>query len=736
MDPLFTVILAVLAALAVTGLVVGVSNDASNFLNSAIGSKAAPRYIIMAVASVGIILGSLFSSGMMEVARSGMFYPQMFTFHDVMLLFLTVMLTNVILLDLFNTMGLPTSTTVSLVFELLGSAVAVACMKIWSQEEGASQLPYYINATNALGIISGILLSVVVAFVCGSIVMYVTRVIFSFRYRRTFRYFGSVWCGLALTAISYFALFKGVKGTTIISPETMRMLEDNLWTVVGVMIVGWTLIMAVVQNIFKVNILKITVLAGTFSLALAFAGNDLVNFIGVFMAGFDSYNMALQSGDMNMMMGGLAGPAHTNMVILFIAGVIMTLTLWFSKKAQHVTDTEVNLARQESAGAERFGSTFISRSIVRWAVDVNRKVEKVTPKRVQRNLSSRFVPSRNNDGAPFDLIRATVNLTVASLLISTATSLRLPLSTTYVTFMVAMGSSLADKAWGRESAVYRVTGVLTVISGWFLTVFIAFTIAFVVALILVAGGTIAIVAMTLLCAFILVQNNIVHKNRKDNKDGEVADSDLKLDKDIVDACRKEICQTMQKVITVYDSTLTGIFTEDRKLLKNMVRESETLYEEAHRRKYAVYNTLSTLSENYISTGHYYVQVVDYVNEVTKALVHITRPGFNHIDNNHSGFSQDQITDLKEIEEKVSIIYGMINHMLKEDDYSKLDQTLLLRDSLFEEFAQVIKRQIARIKTGDTSTRTSMLYLDIISETKTMVLQSRNLLKAQKHFVSK
>jgi len=736
MDLLFTVILAVLAALAVTGLVVGVSNDASNFLNSAIGSKAAPRYVIMAVASVGIILGSLFSSGMMEVARSGMFYPQMFTFQNVMLLFLTVMLTNVILLDLFNTMGLPTSTTVSLVFELLGSAVAVAVMKIWAQGEGASQLPSYINATNALGIISGILLSVVVAFVCGSIVMYITRLIFSFRYRRTFRYLGSVWCGLALTAISYFALFKGVKGTTIISPETMDMLEANLWTVVGVMIVGWTVVMAIVQNIFKVNILKITVLAGTFSLALAFAGNDLVNFIGVFMAGFDSYNMALESGDMNMTMGGLAGPAHTNMAILFIAGAIMTLTLWFSKKARHVSDTEVNLARQESAGAERFGSTFISRSIVRWAVDVNRKVESVTPKRVRRYIESRFVPSRNNDGAPFDLIRATVNLTVASLLISTATSLRLPLSTTYVTFMVAMGSSLADRAWGRESAVYRVTGVLTVISGWFLTVFIAFTIAFVVALILVAGGVIAIAAMTLLCAFILVQNNILNKHRKGSADSEAADSDLRLDKDIVDACRKEICQTMQKVITVYDSTLTGIFTEDRRLLKNMVRESEALYEEAHRRKYAVYNTLSTLSENYISTGHYYVQVVDYVNEVTKALVHITRPGFDHIDNNHSGFSQDQISDLKEIEEKVSIIYGMINHMLKEDDYSKIDQTLHLRDSLFEEFAQVIKRQIARIKTGDTSTRTSMLYLDIISETKTMVLQSRNLLKAQKHFVSK
>lgn len=736
MDPLFTVILVVLAALAVSDLIVGVSNDATNFLNSAIGSKVAPRYVIMTVASVGIILGSLFSSGMMEVARSGVFFPQMFTFKDVMILFLAVMLTDVILLDLFNTFGLPTSTTVSLVFELLGSAVAVASMKIWTGAEGASKLSEYINATGALGIISGILLSVVIAFVCGSVVMYITRVVFSFRYHKSFRYFGAIWCGLALTAISYFAIFKGLKGTTIITPETLDMLSQNIWKAVGVSIVGWTLIMAMVQHLLKVNILRITVLAGTFSLALAFAGNDLVNFIGVFMAGYDSYNIASQTGDINMAMGDLTKPVQANMTILFIAGAVMTLTLWFSKKARNVTETEVNLARQESSGAERFGSTLVSRGIVRWALDVNKKIAKITPRHVQRYLNSRFIPSRNdNEGASFDLIRATVNLTVASLLISTATSFKLPLSTTYVTFMVAMGSSLSDRAWGRESAVYRITGVLTVISGWFLTAFIAFTVAFAVALLLSAGGTIAIAAMTILCAFLLIQSNILNKKHADSKKEEAGMLPM-FDKDIIDACRKEVCQTMQQVMSVYDNTLTGIFTEDRKLLKSMVREAEALYEEAHKRKYAVYNTLSTLSENYISTGHYYVQVVDYVNEVTKALVHITRPGFDHIDNNHSGFSKEQINDLKEIEEKVSIIYGMINHMLKEDDYSKIDQTLLLRDSLFEEFAQVIKRQIARIKTGDTSTRTSMLYLDIISETKTMILQSRNLLKAQKHFVSK
>ncbi|MEG1649704.1 MAG: inorganic phosphate transporter, partial [Rikenellaceae bacterium] len=723
--------------LAISDLVVGVSNDATNFLNSAIGSKAAPRYVIMTIATVGILLGSVFSSGMMEVARSGVFYPQMFTFADIMMVFLAVMFTDVILLDLFNTFGLPTSTTVSLVFELLGSAVAVAFVKISSSVDGSAHLAQYINSSKAMGIISGILVSVVVAFVCGSIIMYITRMIFSFSYKKSFRYLGSVWCGLALTAISYFVIFKGLKGTTLISVDQMDVLNQNVGLLVLSMIGVWTMLMVFVQFVLKVNILKVTVLAGTFSLALAFAGNDLVNFIGVFMAGFDSYNIAAQTGDMGMMMGDLTKPVVANTPILLFAGVVMGLTLWFSKKAQTVTDTEVNLARQDTGGTERFNSTQASRGLVRMAVNINKGFEHVVPNKVLSFINGRFQQDENNDkddAASFDLIRATVNLTVASLLISMATSLKLPLSTTYVTFMVAMGSSLSDKAWGRESAVYRVTGVLTVISGWFLTAFIAFTVAFVVALALMYGQAYAVYGLAILCAYMLIQSNVSHKRRV-KKEQENSAHDY-ANEDIILTCEQEVCETMKKVISVYDGTLSGIFTEDRRLLRQMVKESEELYQTAHERKYAIHPILAKLTNNYISNGHYYVQVVDYMNEVTKALVHITRPSFEHIDNNHTGFTAEQIADLKEIEDKVTVIYGMINHMLLTGDYTKIDQTLHLRDTLFEEFAQVIKRQISRIKTGDTSTRASMLYLDIISETKTMILQSRNLLKAQKHFVSK
>lgn len=737
MESIFIVIVVILAALAISDLIVGVSNDATNFLNSAIGSKVAPRYVIMIVASIGILLGSMFSSGMMEVARSGVFFPAQFSFQEIMMLFLAVMLTDVILLDLFNTFGLPTSTTVSLVFELLGSAVAVACHKIWSSPEGVtSSLAEYINASKAMGIISGILLSVVIAFVCGSIVMYITRVLFSFHYKKTFKYYGAIWCGFALTAISYFALFKGLKGSTMISKELMTMLTENMQMVLFIMFVFWSLFMAFLQLVFKINILKITVLGGTFSLALAFAGNDLVNFIGVFMAGFDSYHIAAETGDINMMMGDLSKPVTANIPILLFSGTVMIITLWFSKKARTVTETEVNLARKDE-GVERFGSTVVSRAIVRSAVTFNKRIDSFVPKKITQYIESRFAPIEEDDKAPFDLIRATVNLTTASILIASATSLKLPLSTTYVTFMVAMGSSLSDRAWGRESAVYRITGVLTVISGWFLTAFIAFTVAFGVALILMYGGVIAVAVMSCLCAFMLIQSSLLHKRRTEKKEAKDNNDNIdNIDENIIDRCKEEIVEAVQKVTYVYDQTLIGLFTEDRKLLKAMVKEADDLYERAHERKYQVHSVLKTLNENYISTGHYYVQVADYLNEVTKALVHITRPSFDHIDNNHTGFTEEQISDLKEVEDKVQVIYGMINYMLKNNDYTKIDQTLHLRDSLFDDFAQITKRQISRIKTADTSTRTSMLYLNVISETKTMILQSRNLLKAQKYFVSK
>lgn len=740
MDPIYMVIIIILMALAVSDLVVGVSNDAVNFLNSALGSKAAPRYVIMIVASVGILLGSIFSSGMMEVARSGVFYPGQFDFNSMMMIFLAVMFTDVILLDMFNTFGLPTSTTVSLVFELLGASVAVALVLIWGQDGSGALLSQYINSGKAMGIISGILSSVVIAFTTGIVVMFVTRTIFSFRYQRSFKYIGAVWCGIALTAISYFAVFKGLKDTSMLSADLKMMLnEASTMLVLSTSFVFWTLLMALVQWAFKFNILKITVLAGTLSLALAFAGNDLVNFIGVFMAGKSSFDVASATaaagGDITTLkMTALEGKVQVEWIYLFVAGAIMTITLWFSKKARSVTETEINLARQDT-GVERFGSTSVSRSLVRSAMKLNKKYTKYMPQRAQDWIEKRFQPmvTEEVDQAPFDLIRATVNLSCASILIAMATSLKLPLSTTYVTFMVAMGSSLADRAWGRETAVYRITGVLTVISGWFLTAFIAFTVAFMVALALMYGSDFAVYGLAILCAFILIQSKLAYARRR--KKQAVAENAYEQDeRSIVERSSEDICIAMEQMTQVYGNTLKGLFDEDRKLLKEQVRLSEEMYESAHERKHQVMPALRALEADNINTGHYYVQVVDYLNEVAKALVHITRPAYDHIDNNHEGLSSDQINDLREINFSVGAIYRMINQMLKTGDFTHLDDTLAKRDQLFDLLAQCIKNQVKRVIDNDSSTRGSMLYLAIINETKTMLLQSRNLIKSQKHFI--
>lgn len=737
MDNIYLIVVVILMALAVSDLVVGVSNDAVNFLNSAIGSKAAPRYVIMIVASAGILLGSIFSSGMMEVARSGVFYPAQFHFHDVMMIFLAVMFTDVILLDMFNTFGLPTSTTVSLVFELLGSAVAVALVNIWDAETVQS-ISTYINAGKAMGIISGILLSVVIAFTVGSIVMYITRLIFSFRYQKTFKYIGSLWCGIALTAISYFAVFKGLKGSTIFGGSTPEWMSYDTIVLLAISFVGWTAIMWVFQTLFRWNILKITILAGTLSLALAFAGNDLVNFIGVGMAGLDSFkiasDVAANGGDIaTLKMAELAKPVVANPWILMAAGSIMVLTLWFSRKARTVTETEINLARQD-VGVERFGSTSLSRALVRSSMNFNRRYEEYMPKKVQRYIELRFRPVaiEPEEKAPFDLIRATVNLTVASILIAMATSLKLPLSTTYVTFMVAMGTSLSDRAWGRETAVYRITGVLTVISGWFLTAFIAFTVAFLVAMALMYGGNWVIYGLAVVCAVILLQSKVMHNRRKKKENAK--ESPFQDDnRTIVEKSQDEVCYAMEKMTSIYGQTLNGLFNEDRKLLRDAMRESDKMYAEAHDRKHQLLPILRQLEKDNVATGHYYVQVADYLNEVAKALVHITRPSFEHIDNNHQGLSREQINDLQNINIEVMDVYSKINHMLKTNDYSNIDSILVQRDKIFDIFAEAIKKQVKRVIDNDSSARGSILYLAIINETKTMLLQSRNLLKSQKDF---
>ena len=733
MSAIYTFIVIVLLLLAVGGLMVGVSNDAVNFLNSAQGANAAPRKVILAIASLGIIVGALTSSGMMEVARSGVFHPEMFTFHEVMMLFLGVMFANVILLDVFNSLGLPTSTTVALVFGLLGSAIAVSIMKINANDAlTMSDMSQFINSGKALAMISGILISVVIAFITGTILMFISRLIFTFRYQKIFRRWGALWCGVAFTIIIYFALFKGMKSSGLLSAEFMTFTQDHLWLCLAGVYLFSCLLMYVLQ-LFKVNILKITILAGTFSLALAFAGNDLVNFIGVPIAGYDSYMLARESGGgADMLMGGLLNPVKADTIFLLAAGVIMVITLCTSKKAQHVSETELSLSSQDE-GNERFGSSAFSRTIVRIAVSCSRWFEDHTPKKTLDAINRRFeVPSATEaERGQFDLIRATVNLTASSMLIVLGTSLKLPLSTTYVTFMVAMGSSLADRAWGRESAVYRISGVLTVVSGWFITALVAFVLSLVVTLLLLWGGVVAIIALSAICIFLMIPKK--SKKAAEAKE-EVKVAGIIDENDVLGSVVTEVCQTMHTTTSIYAQTIEATLKEDRKALRTLVRKSNDLFYQARERKYEMLPTLNKFRDNYVDAGHYYVQVVDYLSEMTKALVHITRPCYEHIDNNHRGMSEEQVEDLTIINNSVSELYQRINNMLQSGDFAEIDLVLAMRDELFDHIAQAIKNQLRRIQSKSTSTKASMLYLTILNETKTMVLQSRNLLKSQKHFI--
>ena len=728
MSEIYTVIVVILGILAVSGLFVGVSNDAVNFLNSAIGSKAAPMKTILLVASIGILLGTVTSSGMMEVARNGMFNPGLFSFHEVMMLYMGVMFANVILLDLYNSMGLPTSTTVSLIFCLLGAAVAVSIYKISNDEAlGMGDLNHFINTGRAMGIVSAILLSVVIAFTFGTLIMYISRLIFSFRYTAMFRRFGAFWCGASFTAILYFAVFKGLK-TPLAGSAAIEWIDQHILLSLFLCWAVGSLLLFFLQRL-KINILRLTILSGTFALALAFAGNDLVNFIGVPVAGFDAYSIARHAGDSTILMEGLNASVPANFLVLMTAGVIMIVTLWTSKKAMHVTETEISLSTQGESETQ-YGSSLFSRTIVRAALNASNAIDRTIPKRIRDKISSRFqYEDIEHSGAPYDMIRATVNLTTSALLIALATSLKLPLSTTYVSFMVAMGSSLADRAWGRETAVYRISGVMTVVAGWFVTALGGFIIAYVVGLALVYGGTVMLILLTVLAGYMLVHSNFIKKTKSAETTTAVTNEN------VVEEIATVVSSTINTATRIYDRTLLAVFKENRKVLRDLNRESSELYERMHERKYRMMSTLRMLRESDLDTAQYYVQVVDYLNELTKALTHIVRPAYGHIDNNHEGLTREQTTDLIRVGDEVEAIYRRINAMLTTNDFGDIDLVLSMRDRLFETISDAIKSELRRFNTsGKGSTKASMLYLTILNETRTMVLQLRNLLKAQRHFL--
>lgn len=750
METYILIIVGVLFLLAISDLIVGVSNDAVNFLNSAIGSKSAPFWLIMVIASVGVFFGATFSTGMMEVARTGIFNPQFFYFNEILIIFLAVMLTDVILLDLFNTFGMPTSTTVSLVFELLGSAVAISMMKVLNNPEAGS-IAQYINSANALAIISGILISVGISFTVGVIIMYLVRYAFTFDFVKRAKYIGSIWGGIAVSLITYFILIKGIKDSVFANYvlENGMILKDyikeNTMFLMFLSFIGWTIILQILTWVTKINPLKIIVLIGTFALAMAFAGNDLVNFIGVPMAGYAAYQDFASSGfsdPSNFLMTGLTGKVPTPVTFLIMAGMIMVATLWLSKKARTVTKTELDLTNQDEQ-EERFGSSRLARSIVRGTISLSNSMSKIVPIRIQEHINNRFDTSKftgrtieGTEKVSFDLVRASVNLTVSSALIALGTSLKLPLSTTYVTFMVAMATSLSDGAWGRDSAVYRISGVITVIGGWFLTAFIAFSISFLIALILYYGGIYGVAAMVLLAIFIVYRTHIIHKKRIENEsqNGFLPATAIVRDEDIVSSCTNNITENLTDFIQVYENIVSGLKHEDRKLLAEADAKVIELNVTAKRLKSRIFLVLKQLEENAIESGPYYVQILDYLREMAHSLSFISKPAYEHINNNHKSLSSNQLSNLEKISEQLTEMFGSMIHIIESNQYEALHEIYEKQEALLKLIRKLRKEQIKNLKSNsESSTKGSILYFNTLYESQNFLLHSINLLKSQRDF---
>ena len=813
MDSIYIFLVGLLLILAISDLVVGVSNDAINFLNSALGAKSGKYWIIMIVASLGVLFGATFSSGMMEVAQNGLFHPEMYTFREIIMIFLAVMLTDIILLDTYNTLGLPTSTTVSLIFEIMGGAVGIALVQILrSNPEGHSVLDF-INSENAFTIITSILLSIVFAFIFGIVIQWIVRSIFTFSFEKKLKYFGGIFGAIAITSIVYFMLIKGLKGSvyndkvfgsiafsdwlnklihadydqfiamvkslsSISVPEELKAwgvklssldkdsfktglaefqnwsgsnmngsmiipLKLGLWVkfntgyIILFAVLGFSILLQILYLFFRINILKIVVLAGTFALAMAFAGNDLVNFIGVPLAGLKAFNLWNSSGvdAMEYSMGALNGKIATPTIYLLMAGIIMVITLWFSKKARSVSATEISLGKQ-TQGYEKYESTQFSRFIVRQSIRLHYVFQLITPIKVQEALKNRFTPRETplENNASFDMLRGAVNLTVSGILISLGTAWKLPLSTTYVTFMVAMSTALADGAWGRDSAVYRITGVTAVVGGWFVTALIAFTISFFVALSITYTDFIAVPFLLAIGILLLIRSKIAHKKRQAFDDKVLSFESEKDEMDIVERCNLNVTNILNKVHEIFDSTVEGIEKADVKKLKKQKKEVEKLNDTARSLKDGVDTIIFELKEESVDSGHYYVQVLDYLREITKSLNFITKPTYEHFNNHHNSFNKDQNKELNEINSEVQNLLNTVLGIIQTKNYDQIDESTKTQQKALDLITKQRKAQVKRIKNGEVSTKNSILYLHILSEIKNLVLFSLNLVKSHKDFI--
>jgi len=726
-----------LAILAIADLVVGVSNDAVNFLNSAIGSKAVSFKTIMIVASIGIAFGALSSSGMMEVARKGIFVPEKFYFDEIMIIFMAVMITDILLLDFFNTLGLPTSTTVSIVFELLGAAFCMTFIKLSGNSDTLLHLGEYINSDKAIEIIVGILLSVAIAFTVGALVQFVTRLLLTFNFAKRPTWNAAAFSGIATAAISYFIIIKGLKSADFVQGDFLDWANANVMSFIGLSFIAWFIISYILIKAFKLNVYIMVIVVGTFALAMAFAGNDLVNFIGVPMAAYNSYEIWLASGEpaTTFTMESLAEKVPTQPFLLLAAGLVMILTLWFSKKARRVVKTSVDLSRQDE-GQERFKANAGSRALVRSAMKVNAGLMSVLPDSAKKMIEKRFakpkVTSRvaTIDMPAFDLVRASVNLMIASVLISVATSLKLPLSTTYVTFMVAMGSSLADRAWGSESAVYRVAGVLNVIGGWFMTALSAFTAAAIMAFILYKGGSIALFLLFAAAVAILVRNYMNHKKRSEAEaeEGRLMRAVSNSIQGIINESTTNVASAFKRGSKVYAGTIEGLAKVDLGKLKKSKKGIAKLNTEVEELRNSLYYFIKNLDETHVQASRFYIDVLGYLQDVTQSIDFVTTSSYNHLNNNHKGLKFTQLKDLKEIEEKLEKLFSKIEDTFNAKNFDDLLSILEEKQNLLDSVSQKIEKQVERTRSADSSPKNTMLYFSILQETEDLIKATMNLLE--------
>ncbi len=737
MDNIYILMLVALAILAIADLVVGVSNDAVNFLNSAIGSKAIPYRTIMIVASLGIFIGAVYSSGMMEVARKGIFVPGEFYFDEIMIIFMAVMITDILLLDFFNTLGMPTSTTVSIVFELLGAAVVMALIKIGASDtETIANLGKYINTEKATEIISGILLSVVIAFTVGAIVQWLSRLVFTFHYEQKMKNFGAIFGGITLTAISYFIFFKGLKGAPIYG-DFKDILETEIFIVLGAGFVFWTLFSFLFTKLFKKSILLVVIAVGTFGLALAFSGNDLVNFIGVPMAAYHSYEAWSLSGDAAsaFSMNVLDNKVPAEPLLLFIAGAVMVITLWFSKKARTVTETEIGLSRQGD-GSEKFNPNMLSRAVVKGSTKLASLLGGAIPQSTQDKIASSFekpnvkIPAGKAHEMPaFDLIRASINLTVAGILIAIATSMKLPLSTTYVTFMVAMGTSLADRAWGRESAVYRVAGVLNVIGGWFFTAFSAFVAAGTLTYIIYIGRGPAIAILLLVAIALLVRNYMSHKRKGIEKldQSGLKKSESKTVQGIISESASNISNVVSRTNKIYTEVIKGLAKQDEKRLKKTKKGVEKLDAEIEDLRNNIFYFIKNLDDTSVRGSNFYIIILGYLTDIAQSLEFITKKSYKHINNNHKALKFSQIKDLQEINASFEHLLVDIEDIFDTKEFERLEGILARKDKAYADISAMIEKQIQRTRNEESSPKNTTLYFNLLMETKDLVTALLNLM---------